>query len=49
LEFTVECLHNAHHLIDEQESHDRNLCLAYSKLKGQIEVGRENVAPPFDG
>jgi hypothetical protein len=49
LEFAVECLHNAHHLIDEQESHDRNLCLAYSKLKGEIEEEREDVAPPFDG
>jgi hypothetical protein len=48
LEFAVECLHNAHHLIDEQESHDRNLCLAYSKLKGEIEEEREDVAPPFD-
>jgi hypothetical protein len=35
--------------IDEQESRDRNLCLAYSKLKGEIEEEREDVAPPFDG
>ena len=49
LEFAVECLHNAHHLIDEQESHDRSLCLAYFELKGEIEEEREDVAPPFDG
>jgi hypothetical protein len=49
LEFAVECLHNAHHLIDEQESHHRNLCLAYSELKGEIEEEREDVAPPCDG
>jgi hypothetical protein len=49
LEFAVECLHNAHHLIDEQESQDRNLFLAYSRLKGEIEEERKDVVPPFDG
>lgn len=49
LEFAVDCLHNAHHLIDEQERQDRNLCLAFSGLKGEGEEERENVAPPFDG
>jgi hypothetical protein len=48
LEFAVECLHNAHHLIDEQESHDRNL-LADIELKGESEEEREDAAPPFDG
>lgn len=37
LEFTVECLHKAHQLIDEQESRDRNLFLSYFDLQGEIE------------
>ena len=45
LEFTVECLHTAHHLIDEQESRDRNLFLAYFDLKGEMEG--EDAAPPL--
>ena len=49
LEFAVECLHNAHHLIDEQESHDRNLFLANLELKREIEEEREDEVPPFDG
>ena len=48
LEFTVECLQKAHHLLDEQESRDRNLFLAYFELKGEIEEEKEEVAPPFD-
>lgn len=36
-------------LIDEQESHDRNLFLAYFELKREIEEEREDVAPPFAG
>ena len=47
LEFTAECLHNAHHLIDEQESRDRNLFLAYSELKGDMEEKGEDMAPPL--
>jgi hypothetical protein len=48
LEFTVECLHKAHHLIDEQERRDRNLFLAYFELKEEIEAEGADVAPPFD-
>lgn len=48
LEFAVECLHNAHHLIDEQESRDRNLCLAYFALKVEMVEEGEDVAPPLD-
>jgi hypothetical protein len=48
LEFTVECLHKAHHLIDEQERRDRNLFLAYFELKGEMKAEGEDVAPPFD-
>jgi hypothetical protein len=48
LEFAVECLHEAHHLIDKQESRDRNLCLAYFELKGEMEGQGEDVAPPLD-
>jgi hypothetical protein len=48
LEFTVECLHKARHLIDEQERRDRNLFLAYFELKEEIEAEGEDVAPPFD-
>jgi hypothetical protein len=48
LEFTVECLHKAHHLIDEQERRDRNLFLAYFELKGETNAEGEDVAPPFD-
>jgi hypothetical protein len=47
LEFAVECLHKAHHLIDEQASSDRNLFLAYFELKGEMEEG-EDVAPPLN-
>jgi hypothetical protein len=47
LEFAVECLHKAHHLIDEHENRDRNLFLAYFELKGEMEEV-EDVAPPLD-
>jgi hypothetical protein len=47
LEFTVECLHKAHHLLDEQESRGRNLFLAYFELKGEMEAEGEDVVPPF--
>ena len=48
LEFTVECLHKSHQLIDEQESRDRNLFLAYFKLQGEMEEEGEDVAPSLD-
>jgi hypothetical protein len=48
LEFTIECLHKSHLLIDEQESSDRNLFLAYFKLQGAMEEEGEDVAPPLD-
>jgi len=48
LEFTVECLHKAHHLINEQERRDRNLFLAYFELKEEMEAEGEDVAPRFD-
>jgi hypothetical protein len=48
LEFAVECLHKAHHLIDEQESRDHNLFLAYFELKREMEEEGGDMAPPLD-
>jgi hypothetical protein len=47
LGFTVECLHKAHHLLDEQERRDRSLFLAYFELKGEMKEEGED-APPLD-
>jgi hypothetical protein len=43
LEMAVECIHNAHAHIDEQESQDQNLFLAHFEGNGEEEVG-----PPID-
>jgi hypothetical protein len=46
LEFSVECLHKAHQLIDEQEGRDRNLFLAYFALKEETDEGGDEFGPP---
>ena len=46
LGMAVECLHGAHRAIDEQESRDHELYLAYAGLKAAIE--EEEERPPMD-
>ena len=45
LGMAVECLHGAHRAIDEQESRDQELYLAYAGLKAAME---EEERPPMD-
>jgi hypothetical protein len=45
LGMAVECLHGAHRAIDEQESRDQELYLAYAGLKAAIE---NEERPPMD-
>jgi hypothetical protein len=45
LGMAVECLHGAHRAIDEQESRDHELYLAYARLKAAME---EEDRPPMD-
>jgi hypothetical protein len=46
LETAVECIHKARTCMDEQESQDQNLFLAYFEGK---EEEREKAGPPLDG
>ncbi|MEX2124976.1 MAG: hypothetical protein WD795_13860 [Woeseia sp.] len=48
LEFSVECLHKAHQLIDEQEDRDRNLFLAYFARSEETQDGGDVGPPPLD-
>jgi hypothetical protein len=48
LEMVVECIHNAHARIDEQESQDQNLFLAHFEGNGEEEE-KEEAGPPMDG
>jgi hypothetical protein len=48
LEMAVECIHNAHARIDEQESQDQNLFLAHFEGGGEEEE-KEEAGPPMDG
>jgi hypothetical protein len=45
LGMAVECLHGAYRAIDEQESRDQELYLAYAGLKAAVE---EEDRPPMD-
>lgn len=48
LEMVVECIHNAHARIDEQESQDQNLFLAHFEENGD-EEDKGEAGPPMDG
>jgi len=48
LEMAVECIHNAHARIDEQESQDQNLFLAHFEGNGEEEE-KEEAGPRMDG
>jgi hypothetical protein len=48
LGFTVECLHKAHQLVDEQENRDRNLFLAYFARQEETDDGEGFGPPPLD-
>lgn len=41
-------LHKAHNAIDEQESRDRTLCLAYFALKEELDEQEEDGPPMVD-
>jgi hypothetical protein len=48
LGFTVECLHKALALVDEQEDRDRNLFLAYFERQEETDDGEDFGPPPLD-
>ena len=48
LGYTIECLHKAHQLVDEQEDCDRNLLLAYFARQEETDDGEDFGPPPLD-